>query len=48
VIRRIGADEFDCRVSGQTDFARENQAAIQVSLFYRFGFFVHGTDSDNV
>ena len=48
VIRRICADEFDRRVSGQTDFARENKATIPVSLFNRFGFFVHGTDPDSV
>ena len=48
VIRRICADEFDRRVSGQTDFARENKAAIPVSLFNRFGFFVHVTDPGSV
>jgi hypothetical protein len=35
-------------VSGQTDFARENKAAISVPLFNRFGFFVHGTDPRSV
>lgn len=41
MIRCVGADEFGGGLAIDGDFAGEDEAAVLVSLFNGFGFFVH-------
>lgn len=41
MIRRVGADEFGGGFAGDVELAGEDEAAVLISFFDGFGFFIH-------